>query len=684
MAAARINEIMKEETVQAPYRAYFVKTAQFLETMIKVREDLESGAADSFSLEQLQERNQLMYADILPANYETSYANPTYAVKELGEGCGQMLSLLYAELRGIIGDIFDGFDEGVVVELELFLQIYGMFESASAEANNPGAAGEDAAPAVEQLREALYWYVSDYADVFVAERVRRGVDPEPGLALEVLKNSDFTDLRYLYKYGEYVTENELKTAQYLNGLDEEKIGAMAFTFSEGYRIGFVNAGKDLSKKLTANVRYHLGFERIIAQAVKNLEDLGLKTVIFRYAVHLINKRGTSRIGYEGANPNPQFDYDHREDMALGLDKAIIDRALAVMHSAYEDVKELAKGHAGPAVQECFGEEPFVPVNKPECLQLSEKQRELSVKMMSEMGQLTTRYIPGDERSFTIIAFPVPDIGEDFEAIFDETVKVNTLDNKKWIRIQQALIDALDKGTAAHILGMNGNRTDLTVALQELKDPAKETIFENCVADVNIPVGEVFTSPKLTGTNGVLHVSSVFLNGLQYKDLELNFENGMIAEYNCANFPAEKDNKEYIEANLLYHHKSLPMGEFAIGTNTTAYVMMKKFDIASKMPILIAEKTGPHFAVGDTCYSWSEDNAVYNPDGKEIIARDNEVSLLRTEDPGKAYFNCHTDITIPYEELGLIEVCCADGTKIPLIQQGRFVLPGTEELNEVLD
>ena len=36
--------------------------------------------------------------------------------------------------------------------------------------------------------------------------------------------------------------------------------------------------------------------------------------------------------------------------------------------------------------------------------------------------------------------------------------------------------------------------------------------------------------------------------------------------------------------------------------------------------MIAEKTGPHFAVGDTCYSWAEDKKVYNPNGKEIIAR----------------------------------------------------------------
>ena len=66
----------------------------------------------------------------------------------------------------------------------------------------------------------------------------------------------------------------------------------------------------------------------------------------------------------------------------------------------------------------------------------------------------------------------------------------------------------------------------------------------------------------------------------------------------------------------------------------------------KRQILIAEKMGPHFAVGDTCYSWSEDTAMYNPDGKEIIARDNEISILRKEDISKAYFGWHTDITIP--------------------------------------
>ncbi len=134
---------------------------------------------------------------------------------------------------------------------------------------------------------------------------------------------------------------------------------------------------------------------------------------------------------------------------------------------------------------------------------------------------------------------------------------------------------------------------------------------------------------------------------------------------------------------MHNHETLPIGEFAIGTNTTAYVTAKKYQIEDKFPILIAEKMGPHFALGDTCYSWSEDTKVYNPNGKEIVAKDNEVSILRKEDISKAYVNCHTDITIPYEELGELAVIDENGNKKMIIENGRFVLEGTEILNEPL-
>ena len=217
----------------------------------------------------------------------------------------------------------------------------------------------------------------------------------------------------------------------------------------------------------------------------------------------------------------------------------------------------------------------------------------------------------------------------------------------------------------------------------LSDPATQSHFENCVADVNIPVGEVFTSPKLSGTNGVLNVSKVYLNGILYKDLSITFTDGMITDYSCANYEDAQKGRQFIKDNILHKHDSLPMGEFAIGTNTTAYRMGRDFDIEGRLPILIAEKTGPHFAVGDTCYSHEEDVRVYNPDKKEIISRENEVSAKRHTNEKEAYFQCHTDITIAFDELLYIRAVTGDGD-IPIIENGRFVLPGTAELNEPLD
>lgn len=243
--------------------------------------------------------------------------------------------------------------------------------------------------------------------------------------------------------------------------------------------------------------------------------------------------------------------------------------------------------------------------------------------MSMSGQITNQYIIGEERSFTIIAYPVPEIGEKFEEIFAETVKINTLDYTLYQNMQQKIIDVLDQAEKVHITGKNGNKTDLYVSIWPLKDATKESAFENCVADVNIPVGEVFTSPVLKGTTGKLFVSQVYLNELKYLNLEIDFEDGVIRDYTCTNFEKEEECRKYIKENVLMNHETLPMGEFAIGTNTTAYRMARDFDIADKLPILIAEKTGPHFAVGDTCYSHEEDMVTYNPDGKQIVAREND-------------------------------------------------------------
>ena len=672
LAIDRMKAIIEEKTVAEPYREYFQHVARFILKLDELKQNVESGKQKEMSEEELQEEMKDLYADELEANYEKSYANPAYAVSVLGEELGSFLSAVYTEIRGSISYVQEQRMEYVVIGAELLIEIYNKFE-------------EEKQPQPESLKEIFYWYASDYCDVFAADRIKDQIDPESGcFIVNMIMNEDLSDLRYLYRMGEYVGVNERETAAYLNSLPQEKIDKMADTFSEGYRIGFVNTGKDLSKKSVVNIYYAMGFERIVKKAIENFEKMGLKPTIFRTSHSVITRGRNSQIGFFNISGNRQYVYDHRDDIGLVMDKQYVERKLEVMRTTYEQNKEIAAGYAGPAVIDIFGEKTFVPQAKPEAVKLSEKQEELLVAMNGRTGRLTNEYLPGDERSFTIISWPVPEIGEQYHEIFDETIKINTLDYKLYQKVQQTMIDALDKGEYVKVTGSGENQTDLKVLLHPLADPAKETIFENCVADVNIPVGEVFTSPVLEGTEGTLFVSKVFLHGLPYYNLKISFKEGKITEYTCTNFDSEEENKKYIFDNILHNHQTLPIGEFAIGTNTTAYAVAKKYDIADKYTILIAEKTGPHFAVGDTCYSWAEDVKVYNPDGKEIIARDNSISILRKEDPSKAYFQCHTDITIPYDELGSIVVVAKDGTETEIIRDGRFVLPGTEILNEPLN
>lgn len=650
--------------------SYFIKTSYFALQLSEIYNLSKSGILRTLTETELFHLNKCLYEDIEKGRYETSYTNPAYAVKRFGQETGVYLSALYAELRSNIPSAIEERLFNLTTIFELFIEIYNLFEE------------PDFKP--EQIKSALYYYFFDYSDITIKAGLNDMLNPEMSFIKDIIMNENLEDLRYLYFFGEYVTENEINIAKYLNSLSHDKIDSIARTFTQGIIKGYKVYNMDMSGKKTVNIRYPLGFERIIKSAVSQFRDSGLEPVIYRASTAITARTSMYKVGFHGASANKQYEYDHRNDLALIFDKGFADRQLSEYKLAYESMKDYAGEFAGPALIESFGEKPFTPVEK-DCLpKYSDKHQKQLIAFRSEKGMLTNNYIPQDKISFTIIAFPVPDIGKNFKKIFEETVKVNTLDSDKYEKIQTKIISALDKGDYVTVTGRGSNHTDIKVNLVKKTDPEKQTVFENCLADVNIPLGEVFTSPELKGTEGILHVTEVYLDNLKYKELELTFKDGCVTDYTCKNFENEADNKKYIHENVLYRHDTLPIGEFAIGTNTTAYMMGLKYNISGLLPILIAEKTGPHFAVGDTCFSHEEELVTYNPDGKQMVAKENDFSKLRNSEPEKAYFNCHTDITIPYSELGDIIVHTGSGETIDIIKNGRFVLEGTEALNEVFD
>ncbi len=637
------------------YNDFFVRTGEVILKMAKLEKQLNSRYFGRKSFEELKRENQEFSKELLKKNYKRSYANPSYCLEIFGNKYGQLMSYLYIKFRNYIRFAFEHRVFKMYEYNKLFIDTFNYIRKSKLD--------------YETLKKIITKPEREDKTKDIVIDLKQKFDKEFRFLKDIVMKSNLKDLRYFFRYGKYITQNEIKTGKFLNKYPKSSIKKLSKLITDAYITGFKISGKDIGKKSTVSIIYSIGQERIVRQLIKDLEKQNL---------------GVTIISVSSTKVNRQYNYDHRFDEALYLDKAYSDLYKIAFEKGVEKCKKIMKQCSGVIVLDKFGEKTFSPETRGEYLKLTNAQQKLYQIHQNNIMMIQDRYIPRSEISFTVISFPSPEVGKNFEKIYRDILKINMLDPEKYEYIQQKIINVLDGATYVHIKGKGKCKTDIKVRMQEIKFPEKQTNFENCGADINIPVGEVFTSPQLRETNGVLHIPKTYLGGLQYKDLILKFRNGYVVDYSCANFHREKDNRKYIEENLLFPHKTLPLGEFAIGTNTLAYVVAKKHRIMNILPVLILEKTGPHFAIGDTCYTMSEDRPIFNKlDGKEIIARENEKTALRKTNINEAYTFKHQDITIPYEFIKFIKAVNKDGKGTDIIKNGRFVLPGTKILNRPL-
>ena len=644
--ASDIRKALDELGNQSSFNQFLRETGERLLFTFTILKELQSNA----TAERIRELNEEAQAPLLQEAYEKGLANPVKAVHLFGEELGRFVSVFSYRTMDLFNDAFRG--NALVIEHVADNWLEARF------------AGKDGF--VELMRKR--W---SEARLDLAENLYlRNYDPASSFYTDLALAATPGDLSYLYRYGVRITENDFKTASFINSLPEKDIELIVETMVEAYLEGFRESGMDHTIKNALAVGMPAGYERLIPGLIAGFEGYGLKMI-----VRMVS----------GTRLNRQAVYDHRFDYALSISEESVERRLAVIKEVFSGMADVFSKFSGAAYLQVFGEPPFSPVLKPEACKADDRTSGLFNKQMQGMRIISNEYMPGDETSFEIIAFPSPEIQGDFEEIFKDTVRLNTLSNKTYRPIQQAIIDAMDGAQYAHILGSGGNETDLKVSLCPIEDPEKETIFVNCLASVNIPLGEVFTSPVLKGTTGLLHVEESFLRGLRFDNIRLEFKDGYVSDWSCNNFDDPERGREYISENLFFPHKTLPLGEFAIGTNTVVYAMALKHKIMGLLPILILEKMGPHFAVGDTCFSWSEDAQKPSPvTGKTMIAVDNEMTIQRKKDPSRAYTNKHTDVTLPYSSLDSISVIHPGDREVFIIKNGRFVLPGTEMLNDAID
>ncbi len=203
----RISGLAGESRVAPPFRDFFIKTAAFITRMGELYDrfdifwhnggegsDGPDGALSwvkAFDVKELCADNEALYEDILPQNYKSSYANPAFAVKKLGDGYGQLLSFLYTEVRGMIPCSYEGRKMDMTIIAELFMELYSYFEA-------------NERPEYKHLQKAVYWYISDYSDRTMDSWQKDQFDSRFSFIKDIICKADLSDERYLYLYGEYV------------------------------------------------------------------------------------------------------------------------------------------------------------------------------------------------------------------------------------------------------------------------------------------------------------------------------------------------------------------------------------------------------------------------------------------------------------------------------------------------
>ena len=591
-----------------------------------------------------EENREQMMCRLSPA-YENSMQNPEKA-EEIYPGAGKWYAVIQAEASGIAENLMIG-QKDMAQAREKLLEKAGQIV-------------EKEENSADELRRLWKTFLLETATVremdFVKSMVCIG---EENPYETVLEKADNSTADWMEEYGLPVTETDKKMMRFWFGLEKEKLQAMGKSIADAFLHGFISQSRDRRERKRVRFYYQIGQEALAREVVKALKEKGLTPVITApHTLHALN----------------QWQADHQFDHSVVMDEELFQAEWKAYETAMYFYEKELKDTCGMIGIDQFGMESVIYTHGEHALQPDEGSRNWKTKLEQKKRDLESQWIRPSEISFCKVAFPNLLVGERFEEIFEDFFQMNVEESEPFEKLQQVLIDGLDTCDIAEIKGCNGNETDIRISLWPIKDPTKETKFLNCGGDLNIPYGEVFTTPKLAGTTGLYHVEEICLKGIFYHDLRLTFQDGWVVDANC------REGKEYVMNRLLYPNEKITMGEFAVGSNTKAYAIAHKYQLGDRLPILIYEKMGPHIAIGDPCFARSEDAPIYNMyDHKEMVCRENEITAERNTKEN-IYFGNHVDITLPYHQVEYLRGIRKDGTIVSFIENGRFVLKGTEGLN----
>ena len=189
----KIEEIiMNTENSEDKYFYFINFSAKLLKKYIDLEKELDEEYFEK-EIDELARENKNFYLEILPENYDKSYTNPEYAVKVFGEKYGQLMSYFYAQIRANISNSFSHKIFSINEVLDNLIKFFEYIKTGKSD--------------YDEMKKIITQKAHENAKSRFALSHKEMRDGNFKRFYDVISGNT-EDLRYLYKYGLYITENE--------------------------------------------------------------------------------------------------------------------------------------------------------------------------------------------------------------------------------------------------------------------------------------------------------------------------------------------------------------------------------------------------------------------------------------------------------------------------------------------
>ncbi len=125
LACERISTIKEDKDLPENLQAFFNQATDFIQTIVPVMNKATANEIADRSLEECERDAESIFSIYKEERYSSSFLCPTYAVEQLGEELGGVLSSVFYRLTNMIHVAFAGRLDIFTIYMELFLQVYG-------------------------------------------------------------------------------------------------------------------------------------------------------------------------------------------------------------------------------------------------------------------------------------------------------------------------------------------------------------------------------------------------------------------------------------------------------------------------------------------------------------------------------------------------------------------------------